>query len=223
MSICQDKNILSMYVDNELTESEKSSFEKHLQECEACSKQVSQYNSLRNDLQSIEFEYDNDAGYKRLMARKSYKSHIAPYGSNRDPYFISRLTPFLAAAAILAVLFPLLNVFSDKTDTTQHTASLDASLTSGNFFPTVNSVQIAPIQEKGIVVEEPIVQARISSRSAFLRTLTFDGAKLTEFDVFKPSELSNKPIDIILFDSPATVLHETDHFGFSNPVFLLRE
>ncbi len=223
MSICQDKNILSMYVDNELTESEKSSFEKHLQECKACSKQVLQYTNIRNGLKSITLEYDNDAGYKRLKARKSYKSHIAPYGSKRDPYFISRLTPFLAAAAILAVFFPLLNNFSNDTETAQHTAALDASLIANTFFPTVNSVQIAPLQEKGIVVEDHIVQARINSRAAYLHTLSFDGAKLTEFDVFKPSHLSDKPIEIILFDSPATVLHETDHFGFSNPVFLLRE
>ncbi len=227
MSICQNKNILSMYIDNELPDSTKLSVEEHLQTCDSCAKKIEMYMGLKKGLTSlplIEEDYDNEEAYKRLKAKQRYKANLAPYGSSRDPYVISKLTPILAAAAMIAVFFPVLNIFTGIQETVQDSTFVSTNVESGYLFPTVNTTQIAPMQEKGVVVDDALISSRINSDSSYLSPILLDASKLTEFDVFKPSELSNnQSIDIILFDSPATVFHETDSFGISHPVFLLWE
>ncbi len=221
MSTCPSNNIHSLYVDNELSQSLRHNFEKHLTTCDSCSKKVEQYKNIHKDLRSLDVTPDVEEGYKRLKARLSYKTHLAPYGSARDPNFVFKVTPFLAAAAILAVFFPLMNLFTEKDFNTQTQA---VTIHNGFFFPSVNTSQIVPIQSKGIVLDEDITMARINAHEYSLFDVDLDASELTEVDVFKPNTLKDDiAIEIILFDSPALVLHETDNFGLSNPVFLLRE
>ncbi len=220
MSICPDKINISLYVDNELNHSHKKSLEKHLDTCEHCSKQLAQYKNIRRNLNLLSTEYNTETGYERLKTRQRYKSYLTSYRVSKDPLFFIKLTPVLAAAAVLAVLLPLTGFFSGLRSSPQDTPVLANNVLGNYLFPSVNAITIAPMQERGVVADDAIAGSRISET----HTVMLDATTLTEIDVFKPAALkNNNPIEIIMFDSPALVLHETDTFGFSIPVFLLRE
>ncbi len=221
MSTCQSNNICSLYIDNELSQSQLHTFEEHLTTCTECTKKIEKLRNISNKLHSINDSPDIEDGYKRLKARLSYKMHLAPYGSSRDPYFIFKLTPVLAAAAIIAVFLPLLHIHTTNTENTQNNLP---AISNTLLLSSTNTMRIAPIQEKGIIVDEAITATHINSNSEFLRSIVIDPTKFTEFDVFKPEILKETDsIDIIIFDTPALVFHEVDSFGFSHPVFLLQE
>ncbi len=222
MSTCPSKNIHSLYIDNELTQSLRHKFEKHLSTCESCTEQIKKYSALRNNLASLNEESDIESGYDRLKLRLRYKTTVAPHRTYNISSFIMKLTPVLATAAVIALFFPFIS--NTVNDATFSTLSSGVSLHENYLLPSVGSVNVAPMQVKGVIIDEELTLARINSNAQGLYTIQLEASKFTEMDVFMPSVLKDdEPIEIILFDSPAVVLHETDNFGLSNPVFLLRE
>ncbi len=222
MSTCPSNNIHSLYVDNELNQSLRHNFENHLNSCDTCKKQVAQYLEMRNKLQSLNEQIDVEEGFERLKTRFSYKTNIAPHRTLSFAAFVLKLSPVLAAVAIFALFVPLINSSVDENIAT-HSYS-NSSLNEYYVFPSSVSNEVAPMQQKGVVVEDAITLSRINSKCGKLYAVEIDPGKFIEMDVFMPANIKESDfIDIILFDTPSLVLHETDDFGFSHPVFLLRE
>ncbi len=129
MSTCPEKDIHSIYLDNELPPAYVEEYEKHVQSCPKCQKIQAALKgiqgALRQDSRSMDFsQADLDAGFERLQARLSYsrvKKNVVTF----------RPQPFVAAAAGMAAAFAVA-VFLPKQ---QLNATLTAAAVETQFKP----------------------------------------------------------------------------------------
>ncbi len=220
MSTCQSEKVCSSYVDNELSQSLKHSFEKHMSACEHCAQKVKKYSEIRSTLRSGNESYNTEEGYNRLKDRMSFKANVNPPRQHTSVIsMLVRVLPAVAAAVIVAVLLP--RIQHGRRENQENLEYYPSSLlVERYFYSDGDAFGVAPMQLTGVILEQPLMLLSLDSHAY----VSIDPTKFTEIDVFKPKNLTNnEPIEIILFDSPAVVLQETDNFGFSNPVFLLRE
>ena len=115
MFTCPEKDIHSIYLDNELPAQYVGEYEAHLQTCEKCRAQLEKLKQLRSllsaDAQSLSLDkHVLDQSFDRLQSRLKYSS-ITRYSENPRkivPFTIVKWTiPAVAAAAIFALVVPL--------------------------------------------------------------------------------------------------------------------
>ena len=82
MSICPEKYVHSLYLDNELSPEEKAKYEQHIQECPKCAAELEKLKSLRRLLKSntgqkkIDFnDSEIQNSYNKLREKMSYSNN----------------------------------------------------------------------------------------------------------------------------------------------------
>lgn len=117
MSTCPNKDIHSIYLDNELPENFLAQYEDHIKTCEACQKQLQSLRNVRNlfqkgDASIINFtstQKEKDDGYARLQARLSYSKITGKTPAPRRRKYSSYLgymATGVAAALVVALVMP---------------------------------------------------------------------------------------------------------------------
>ncbi len=117
MSTCPTKDLLSVYLDNELPEIYKAEYEDHIKSCPKCSKELEKLKALR-----VLFQADSKAvtpdshyleqSYERLMIKMKY-SKVSESSKNiisSNKFQLKNLGYFataVAAAAVFALVIPL--------------------------------------------------------------------------------------------------------------------
>ncbi len=114
MFTCPNKDLHSVYLDNELAENYKAQYEKHINTCPKCQAELKKIKALRsllkNDKDTISLtNNDISSSFERLQARMSYTR------VTRKPLTLGDHTKNMlkdvvigaAAAAVIAVILPL--------------------------------------------------------------------------------------------------------------------
>jgi len=106
MSTCPEKDIHSLYLDNELPAAYMEKYEAHIASCEKCRAELNKLKAVhsvfQNDSRSMDFsQKDLDSSFERLQARLSYSSHVEKNVVKFNPR--SRVYAVAGAAAALAV------------------------------------------------------------------------------------------------------------------------
>ncbi len=116
MSICPSKDLHSVYLDNEMAESYRASYEKHLASCKKCQDELEKYKSLKKlfakekeALDSKHFsQKELDDSYSILLTRMSYSKNV---NLSKKPYSQKIKTSLGyvigAVAAVAAFVFVL--------------------------------------------------------------------------------------------------------------------
>lgn len=112
MSTCPEKDILSIYLDNELPQAYVADLENHVESCPKCKARLeklkSMHLSLSDDSKSFVFDQKMlDDSYSRLQARLSYSTvtkKTIPFKSNKFKTVLLSSATGAAVAAVLAVI-----------------------------------------------------------------------------------------------------------------------
>src|SRR5574344_818307 len=116
MSTCPEKDIHSIYIDNELPAAYVAEYEAHVKNCPRCQAELARLRAFR---QSFSADSKNmmlnqtalDAGFKRLQARLSYSKVTGKNVHAFDTFKSSSTMRYLAgaavAAAIIAIILPV--------------------------------------------------------------------------------------------------------------------
>jgi hypothetical protein len=129
MSTCPDKDIHSIYIDNELPAAYVAEYEAHVKSCPRCQAQL---NRLRAFRQTFSGDAKNmmlsqaalDAGFERLQARLSYSKVT---GRNVHPFAealktsptVRTIAGAAVAAAVVAIILPVRMTTKSSTNATQ--------------------------------------------------------------------------------------------------------
>ena len=123
MSICPNKDLLSAYIDGELTFPWKETIERHLQECAVCNKVYEQYAAVNWYMQKLvaDAPLDTAASFEKLLIKRNavLQNKLANpkrrWGvSIAEQWFASSIqipVPAAAAAILVFVLLPLVLFF----------------------------------------------------------------------------------------------------------------
>ena len=111
MSTCPEKDIHSLYIDNELPQTYVAEYEAHIASCEKCRHELEKLKSVRTafeaDNKSLEFsKKDLDDSFARLQAKMSYNSNV-----QKKRTIVLDFKPLIyiaagAAAALALVVLP---------------------------------------------------------------------------------------------------------------------
>ena len=121
MSTCPNKDLLSAYIDGELTFPWKGTIERHLQQCAACKKIYGQYELVHRYMQkpTVGVEFDAGASFAKLLEKRNAVLQNKPQTQERrwglssgERWFSSSIRiPIPAAAVLIFVLLPLVLFF----------------------------------------------------------------------------------------------------------------
>ena len=161
MSTCPNKDLLSAYIDGELTFPWKGTIEQHLQECDACKKIYGQYIIVHRAIvaSASGIELDTADSFAKLLAKRNAVLQVKSqtqkkrwvlnsverwlYASVRIPL------PAAAAAVLLFVLMPLVLFF--KIESTVNTVTAAQS----SFTPIIPVSIEKPIAEMDYGIAQP--------------------------------------------------------------------
>lgn len=193
MYTCPEREIMSVYLDNELPAPYKAEFEAHLVNCADCRKQYEKLQNIRTNMQenSVSLEMTEEQlhdSFEKLQTKLHFRSVTNKTEKNT---FVFKLIPAIAAAAVFAFIIPirLQTAGLSKTDM----ASLAISA------PT----QATLMKNKGIVTDTDIKHTTLASffnnRNQTTENNNFSNVKITpisntsivekkipEIDIFHP-------------------------------------
>lgn len=142
MYTCPEKDIHSLYIDNELPQTYIADYENHIASCEKCRRELESLKSMRAafeaDSKSLDFsKKDLDDSFARLQAKMSYSSNV-----QKKKTFVLDLKPLSyvaigAAAALALVILP-------SKATKSAGSSGDVMAQSSSFQPVARTVLYAP-------------------------------------------------------------------------------
>ncbi len=222
MATCPNKEMYSLYLDKELSSSKSLSYERHLEECAECKNQLNKVKSIQQSLQSLTIDYDAEEGYKKLKDRMRYKTVTSSQRPFSTSTFFVRFTSVAAAVLLFSIIVPVLR--SSREKNTQDSMIL----TSYSLNPLVSgesNVDSALMLDRGVVFEETLAYHKLITESRYGQVVTTEFFKYPVVDYFEPQMFKVQPVvEINCLDVPSsTIVEEQDLFGFSQPVFLLRE
>ena len=186
MSTCPSHDVQSMYIDNELPEPFKSTFEKHVSECLDCSITLQKLKAIHDDLQddagAIQFsQKDIDASFDRLQTKMRFAkvTTLADKKAENLSKSLWRIVPLAAAAVVIAFVIPFRFGLGNS-------SAVQETLPS--FQSQGNSIQAAFVQDKGVISD-----GNLSHYSIDLSTLD-----LTAMDLFRPELTSDGQMKITI-------------------------
>ena len=171
MSTCPTKDLLSVYLDNELPEIYKAEYEAHIKSCPKCSKELEKLKALR-----VLFQADSkavtpdshylDQSYERLMIKMKY-SKVSESSKNiisSNKFKLKNLGYFataVAAAAVFALVIPLGLKLGSNSSVNSSTLATIPSLSSivGLALPISNPLYIET--ESPLIISAFIIFARL--------------------------------------------------------------
>ncbi len=111
MFTCPDKDIHSIYLDNELPEKYIREYEAHIRECSKCRAELESMRRIRkmltSDAESVTLDgHMLDQSFERLQSRLKYSRIISDRHMHPLPV-VKWTVPAAAAAAILAIVIPV--------------------------------------------------------------------------------------------------------------------
>ncbi|MBQ9238044.1 MAG: zf-HC2 domain-containing protein [Treponema sp.] len=111
MSSCPNKDIHSLYLDNEIPDAYRTEYEAHIASCPKCAATLAQMQSMSALLKAEDTEFrfdetDKTAGYERLLIQMRYHK-TAKAAARLSDSSLKYIFPAAAAAAAFAVFFPL--------------------------------------------------------------------------------------------------------------------
>lgn len=156
MCTCPNKDIHSLYIDNELTEPYKSHYEKHLVECDSCRKEFQRQQQihlfLQEDARSVCYSEEKiDKNFEKLQDRLKY--HQVTQQKPSVFTYALKFAPTIAAAVAFIFLFPFNNTTKTSTD----------YLALNNTPIQAAQISVAPMKDKGLVVHGNLSDKAISS------------------------------------------------------------
>jgi len=143
MSTCPNKDLLSAYIDGELTFPWNKTIERHLQECSACNKVYGQYAAVNHYIQGLAAgaQLDTEASFEQLLVKRNAvlqnklndpkRGWIISSGRRWLSSSIRIPVPAAAAAVFVFVLMPLVLFFK-----VEHTVNSVAAAQS-SFTPII--------------------------------------------------------------------------------------
>ena len=186
MSTCPSHDVQSMYIDNELPEPFKSTFEKHVSECLDCSITLQNLKAIHDELQddadAIQFsQKDIDASFDRLQTKMRFAkvTTLADKKAENLSKSLWRIVPLAAAAVVIAFVIPF-RFGLGNSSTVQETLP--------SFQSQGNAIQAAFVQDKGVISD-----GNLSHYSIDLSTLD-----LTAMDLFRPELTSDGQMKITI-------------------------
>lgn len=151
MSTCPNKDIHSLFIDNELPEPYKSQFKTHINTCEQCENQQKIYQNihslLQNDKEAIFLSEDDiQNGYERLQAKLHYKRTIGTERTSPFLYAMQKSVPFVAAALLALAILPFYNTKNSQQSSRVATQTLTPSLRENTLLAAHNNPYIKQIR-----------------------------------------------------------------------------
>lgn len=116
MSTCPEKDIHSIYLDNELPAAYVAEYENHVKACPSCQAELNKLKALHQsfaaDCKNITLTPEAmKASFERLQARLSYskvtEKNIHPFNIFKNTSSYKTIIGFAAAAAVIAVILPV--------------------------------------------------------------------------------------------------------------------
>ncbi|MBE6349247.1 MAG: zf-HC2 domain-containing protein [Spirochaetaceae bacterium] len=156
MYTCPNKDIHSLYIDNELAEPYKTQYEKHLVACDSCRKELQKQQQIhlffKEDAHSLQYTEEKlDVNFEKLQERLKYRQ-VTQQKPSLFSYAL-KFAPTIAAVVAFIFIFPLSN----------------KSVSSHDYMPLntppiqANQVSVAPMKDKGLVVHGNLSSKAISS------------------------------------------------------------
>ena len=209
MSTCPEKDIHSIYLDNELPNAYVEEYEKHIKSCTKCQEELRKLKTLREafiqDSKNLNLSQKSmDESFKRLQARMSYSKVISSAKTNKKhirvtnnklisaihDFDMNKLAiPFAAAAAFVAAL--VLPIGKTTSINQQTIASSTQSSNSETINASVNTPAITPVLNSNQLVHN----ASFSNDSNKSNGLQIIQDSLKSVDVFRP-EFTDKTVSI---------------------------
>ena len=174
MSFCPNKDIHSVYLDDELPENYKAEYELHISHCEKCRKELEQLKAVRAlfkaDSDSLKLDqHFMDESFQRLQIKMAYSRNIGKEPQKSPFKVISYVASGVAAAAVLALVLPF-GLKANKVEAAPAATQL-ASISSGVVSPlvqSVNTVSSVPITA---------VSSGASGKAASANNVSFDSGR----------------------------------------------
>ena len=116
MSTCPEKDIHSIYIDNELPATYVAEYEAHVKNCPRCQAELARLRAFRQSFSSdskniVLNQAALDASFERLQARLSYSKvtgrNIHAFDTAKNNNMLRYITGAAVAAAIIAVVLPV--------------------------------------------------------------------------------------------------------------------
>ncbi len=219
MSTCPEADLHSVYIDNELPEQYKAGIESHLAQCPECEAHFEKmkfvHDALRQDAAQSELSQEEiDAGFERLMARKSYHKVVSSRNDSNVISFVLRMAPAVAAALVLAFVLPVRlaginesSAFGSRLETAFANSGSARQLQQVSQFkksgvaidPNLSNAQLASLFESGSSTESAdavdaatkfttslISSALKASGDGSMVSILTDGSGLATIDIFRP-------------------------------------
>ncbi|MCR5217207.1 anti-sigma factor [Treponema sp.] len=207
MSTCPEKDILSLYLDNELSPEYVKQVEEHLASCENCAAQLKKFKILKSafaeDSNSISFTKSQiDDSFDRLMVKMSYKKNVLekeesiPVKTKAFPF--KYILSGAAAAAVVAVIIPVrVSKNSDPASNYKPLARTQLVPQSSSSYSNTVSMPSMTAMAPGNVpamrshnMQGPIMNngpfTEVSGSTTLLNSVQEDRANLASYDVFGP-------------------------------------
>lgn len=216
MSTCPEKDIHSIYLDNELPPVYIAEYEAHLNQCPKCRAELSQMKalqeSLRADSKSLDFsQKDLDESFERLNVRMSY----AKVANNKNVHSFS-ISKWTAGAAAAALIFAVVLPLRIKNTTAMPENENESEIAAKEEFESIKMPKIpqAAIPNTHLTSLISSEQNTLSHTASFaakdeqesLRTIQ---DSLTSVDVFRPN-FPDKPLSIKITLSPFADMNNTE-------------
>lgn len=191
MSTCPEKDIHSLYIDNEIPLSHLTDYESHVNSCQTCINDLQKYKTLHSLLQadsaSLNISQERlDDSFQKLQAKLHYSNTI----NNTKTFRPVNLSWVATAAAVLllALVIPIRTISTDKVTVPQNNPINIASSVLNNSISTVSMPYAGNYKAKRLN------NSGIYSAST-LPTIYDDNIYSTE-DVFRPDFSEQEQISV---------------------------
>ena len=216
MSTCPEKDIHSVYLDNELPLVYLKEYESHVNQCPKCQAELAKLRSIRSmikaDSASIELsQKELDDSFLRLQARMSYAK--VTNNATVHQFFIPKWAIGAVAAAVaFALVLPVTTKTLANKEQEGDSSSEVATIIDTSNMPQIPRAAIPSTHLTSLIssqnqntISHPASFA-VKSQEESLQTIQ---ESLTSVDVFRP-DFPDKALSIKITLSPFSAMNETN-------------
>ncbi|MBQ5781400.1 MAG: zf-HC2 domain-containing protein [Spirochaetaceae bacterium] len=133
MNLCPEKEELSAFVDGEVSENRLEEIDGHLKTCEACSKTVNSFLTLRtySAFKTEDFTFDEEKSFENLKVKMRF-TQFKNETKSQSSYFSAGIA---VAAAVILAFIPLYSTRKDNSIIRTHFSSQNFAFQTGIIIP----------------------------------------------------------------------------------------